>query len=380
MNEKIRIGFISKDNPHDRRPQSGTNFNAFEALKRTGNEVVWIPVRKTVQIKFFAFIFKVLRKLRIYDFPIERSIYFCRQMTKGLDMHLIESCDALFCPFTQVIADELPRPVVYMSDAVFHSMVGYYWNFSSERMVRMGDHLQQCVLDSAASIVLPCQWAIDCATGFYHQSKEKVHLVVYGANLDADDINGVEAFKYKGHLDIAFTGVDWSRKGGDIAVEATKWLNENGIPSTIHIMGARTLDNDIKNLPFVDYIGFLNKNNPEDRRKMIDVMQNADIQLLPTKAECTGIAFCESSAFGLPAFSHDTGGVSDYVIDGVNGRLLPLGSTGDDFGRMIKECLENGELELMSAEGQRLYHERFNWDVWGKETARIISSVAKQRK
>ena len=95
--------------------------------------------------------------------------------------------------------------------------------------------------------------------------------------------------------------------------------------------------------------------------------------LHPAIAECSAIAFCECSAFGVPVFSQRTGGVSDYVIDGRNGYLLPAGSSGADFGRKIKSCLESGEFERMSVEAQAVYKEKLNWTVWAEEMESIIA-------
>ena len=53
-------------------------------------------------------------------------------------------------------------------------------------------------------------------------------------------------------------------------------------------------------------------------------MSSSDILLLPTQAECAGIVFVEASAYSMPIFTHDTGGISNYVINGINGYRLPL--------------------------------------------------------
>jgi hypothetical protein len=71
--------------------------------------------------------------------------------------------------------------------------------------------------------------------------------------------------------------------------------------------------------------------------------------------------------------------VPNYVIDGVNGYLLPIGSTGADFGRMIKSCLENGELCKMHLTSHNLYLERLNWDVWTFKVEDIIKSLINVR-
>ena len=59
----------------------------------------------------------------------------------------------------------------------------------------------------------------------------------------------------------------------------------------------------------MDYVGFLNKNIPEQYQKLITIMGRCNLFLLPTKAECAGIVLCEASAFGLPIFTFDTGGL-----------------------------------------------------------------------
>lgn len=180
-------------------------------------------------------------------------------------------------------------------------------------------------------------------------------------------------FRYNGHLDLLFLGVDWVRKGGWIAVDICRWLNENGIPSTLHIVGVRNLDPAIRKLSFVDYVGFLNKNIPEEYKRLVDLTRLCHCMLLPTLAECSAIAFCESSANGLPVFSHLTGGVADYICEGENGHLLPFGSSGEDFGRKIKQSLESGELERMSVTSRLLYRQKLNWNIWGQRMAEIIA-------
>ena len=119
----------------------------------------------------------------------------------------------------------------------------------------------------------------------------------------------------------------------------------------------------------------MNKNIPEQYTQLVSIIRKCHCLLLPTLAECSAIAFCESSANGLPVFSHNTGGVSNYVYNGKNGYLLPLGSTGIDFGKKIQQCLENGELEKMTVTAPLIYKEKLNWSVWSKKVGVIIQKV-----
>lgn len=95
-------------------------------------------------------------------------------------------------------------------------------------------------------------------------------------------------------------------------------------------------------------------------------------------AECAGIAFAEASAYGLPIFTYNTGGISNYVIDGVNGYALPVNSTELDFYRKIEYCLKTGILKELSVKGPSLYRNRLNWNHWGGEVYHLIRSLLKQ--
>ena len=53
--------------------------------------------------------------------------------------------------------------------------------------------------------------------------------------------------------------------------------------------------------------------------------------------------FCEASAFGLPSLSYATGGVPDYVRDGVNGACLPVGTPAEGFANAVQEMLQDAD-------------------------------------
>ncbi len=44
--KKIRIGFLCDINPLDRRGWSGTYYKLYETIKKTGADVVWIPLNR----------------------------------------------------------------------------------------------------------------------------------------------------------------------------------------------------------------------------------------------------------------------------------------------------------------------------------------------
>lgn len=378
MQKKYRIGYISQFNPLDRKASSGTTFKIAEALRNSLDaEITWIRIRHNLLYRIFDIFLKIINRMDVWkrsDFS--HSITGAYLESFSLNKKAINKCDLLFAPFSSSALYFLKtnKPIIYLSDATFNIMVDYYFKKLSTIAIRSGNQIEQRAMNRASQIILSSDWAYQSAIKDYHQPKEKVHIIEFGANIDKRDIIKCE-FHYNNHLNILFLGVDWERKGGAIAVEACQWLNAQGIKSTLHIVGIRKLDENIKKLPCINYVGFLNKNDPEQYLKLTRIIKESHCLLLPTLAECSAIAFCEASANGLPIFSHITGGTRNYITDGENGYLLPIGASGIDFGRKISECLFSGELERMSLHATKIYSEKLNWETWAQKTKTVIEQT-----
>lgn len=374
----MKIGFIQLHDPMDRRASSGTPYKMAEALRMAGNEVVWVKARKNILYRTYSKVMKFWNGMSRAKVNVSHSSFGSSLLSMSLDRSIIDSCDILFAPFASECLYKLKtdRPIVYLSDATFGIMAGYYYKNLSPCSVRQGNKVEQVAVDKAAEVIVSSDWAAESVVKDYHKDPSKVHVLEFGANVDEKDI-APKVFEYDGHLDILFLGVDWDRKGGGIAVDAARWLNGNDVPTTLHIVGIKNLAPEVQALPFVDNHGNLNKNIPEEYQKLVEVMRKCHCLLLPTLAECAGIAFCESCANGLPIFSHRTGGGSDYVHDGENGYLLPSPSSGEDFGRKIKSSLESGEMARMSETAKHLYRSKFNWKVWAEKMMVIMSALDK---
>lgn len=376
LTKKIKIGYISPCSPFDRKALSGTPYKIGEALTNMGAELIWIPVRHNFVYKLYGKACSVESRVLRTNIMTDHTLIGATLESDSLDKNLISKCDILFSPLSSTALYSLKTdiPIIYLSDATFARMVNFYFHNLSSTGIKQGNKIEQTALDKASEVIVSSQWSYDSVLNDYHQPASKVHVIEFGANIDDEDIIRKD-FHYNGHLDLLFLGVDWKRKGGQIAVDACRYLNEVGIPTTLHVVGIRNLSPEVKNLPYVDYIGFLNKNIPEQYQLLVKTIKQCHCLLLPTLAECSAIAFCESSANGLPVFSHITGGVRNYVEDGRNGYLLPLGSTGEDFGKKILDCLKSGELEKMSKTSVDVYNEKLNWKVWSSKVCDIINKM-----
>lgn len=161
----MKIGFIASGNIHDRTLWSGTISFLADALAR--NNTI-IPLGKKS-----AFLGLCNRALSIMTRrKITRSILAHRLETHQLTRKIHQAnCDVLFAPAaSELIADvDLPdgRPLVYLSDATFHVMNGYYAPLQTGHDQRFLEHCEASSLRKAAAVILSSQWAADDAIRHY---------------------------------------------------------------------------------------------------------------------------------------------------------------------------------------------------------------------
>lgn len=371
---------MSTGNPYDRYTWSGTYYKMRESLENQGYNVKWIRVTRPGLIpklitfchKIFAFFFN--KKItECYLKSLVPYYKFYPEINGNFDMIFAPCCG----PYLNNIETNIP--IIYMSDASPAALFGYYSFGLAEYNMKQGNELEKMALDKCSAIIYGSEWAKNICIKTYNQEEDKIFVLELGANIDDVDINNVIKRKkvknYNGVLNILFLGVDWDRKGGEIAVETTKILNERGIKSIIHILGIKQCPQSCLDKSYVDFVGFLDKNKSDEYNKFIKYLALADIQLLPTKAECAGVVFCESSSCYIPSFTYLTGGTGNYVIDGKNGYKLPLGSTPKDFADKIEDVINKGELLNLKLSARKLYEERLNWNVWGEKTDAIIKNI-----
>lgn len=369
-----RIAFVSLWNPfEDRKAWSGTIFKFREGLEKAGFEVVWIKYRRP---RWCYYLLGVLSKLVPGNsHPFHNRIYF-KACANTINQQLIEDCDYLFFPGGAQMMPYLNvvKPVIYYSDATFHLMSDYYWNPTNRLLDKEGNRCEQAAMDATYLKISASDWAASDAETYYNFPKNRSAVIELGPNLDSTDICPSAPY-CSGKLYILFSGVDWNRKGGDKAIAVVRHLIESGIDCRLMICGVRDLPKWVADLPFVENYGFLDKNNEKEYAQYISLWSKAHIFLLPTVAECAGIVFSESSAFGVPIFTHDTGGIGNYVENGVNGYRMPVHSSPMEFSELIIKCISNGELCSLGAGGLRLYKERLNWEHWADRMRSVINGI-----
>lgn len=378
----MRIGYVSSGSIYDRNRWSGTISFLAESLSKH-NEVVPIEIDE----KIGTTIDKVLSKLTLGHI---RHSYLSMSINRFLLTKKLDSIgrdfDILFAPAASelVACGALPTniPLIYLSDATFHAVNGYYGPAETGYNYRFRDRIEAAALRRADAVIEASRWSGDDAITHYGIDSAKVHVMPFCANLP-DKFEQESAQSHPKTLQaydevkLLLVGVDWKRKGIETAINTTRILNErqSGHHYSLTIAGfARPQGWNDHNIHFA---GRLDKSKPQELEELVRLYQESDIFVLPTRAECAGIVFSEAAMFGLPTVTYATGGTTSYVDDGVTGFCLEPGSSPEAFADALQKIVESGELTEYSNNARRKYERELNWPHWLSQFDAIARGLIK---
>lgn len=375
----IKIGYISPVNPEiDKIKWSGTYYSTFNAIKEIDNvNVEWIEYK---EINF-------LTKLdyKIYQFKHSFKVDFSndyfhsfqsgRLKVRSINQDL-DSFDLIFVPgqVDVLAALSTKTPIAYYTDGTVPLMRDYYWFNMRDDVYREAFHVEKVALKKATYRIGASDWVANSFMKDYGIGKN-IFVMPFGAGIDDGTIVRNQVSENDEPLNILFSGVDWERKGGSIAVKAVQKLVNAGINCQLNICGIRELPDWVKKLSFVKSYGFLNKNNSNDLNEYLSLWKKADIFILPTRAECAGIVFSEAAAFGVPVVTTDTGGIGNYVVNEETGVRLPLSARPDDYSEVILTWLKDKKLEQLSKNARSHYQLESSWKAWNRKFSGLISKI-----
>jgi glycosyltransferase involved in cell wall biosynthesis len=320
-----------------------------------------------------------------------RKKYFCafflaKSIAQAATLWLAgQPVDVIVAPSgaIEIAALQTNLPIVLVGDATYGLLLDYYSRYSHlmKRSVYEMHVIQEQALKKASAVLYSSAWAAQSAIEDYGTDPRKVHVIPFGANLDEKPSREIALARKKPSdcCRLLFLGVDWIRKGGEIAFETLLKLEERGIQAELIVCGCTPpkgfSHQKMKVIPFLD------KNDVRQRKELDELFMSSDFLLVPTRGDCSPIVFCEANAFGLPIVTTSTGGVPEIVKNGENGVLLPIEARGDAYAEVIAEIYQNDQqyAEIVKA-SRAAFEERLNWDVWGTAARRILAEVLEHKK
>lgn len=374
---KKKIAYILTQDPRDKRSWSGICYSCLQQLEKHFDVETFVFQPTWLEHKIIM-VEKVVARLRGQRVQYPFFTWYAKRVGTRVNQALQgKNYDAIFMIGSVVGAYiKTDTPIVYYTDANYHQMVDYYWKNTTARNIREGNDIQKRSLKNNTVNLFASDWAKQDAVDFYGIPEEKCVVGHFGANVDTANFHKAEP--EKGIVNLLFVGVEWQRKGGDVAVECVRQLNKlsKDRKYILHLVGIKP-PYEIKD-DYIKVYGFLNRNIPEQQDLMIHLREIADFFVLPTRAECAGIVFCESSAYGIPSITYDTGGIGSYIVNGENGYRLPMTANGKDFADKILDILSDGnKLAYMKQKAVEMYNDHMNWDALGEQIEKIVNGVKK---
>lgn len=369
MERPLSIGYITVDDPRDRRTWSGTNFFLMRALEQRGAQVVILGPLKPQPVLFLCRVVNFIttrllgRRFNYRDSTILSRAYarMLQRRTKGRRFDLLLAPAGLAT--MAYLRTELP--IVYVNDRCMAGALGYHRILRDlfDWSARDGLDLERRTLEKAALSVFASDWAADAARIAAPAAAGRVRTIPMGANLDAPPPPPADRAFPPPVLKLLFLGVDWADKGGDIAYAALRELRSQGHRAQLVVCGC-DVPASIRDADVVRE-GFLRKSVPGERARLEEHLRTADLLILPTRFEAYGIAFCEAAAYGVPALGTRTGGVPTIVVDGETGHLFAPEEGGRAYASRIIELVRDpGRWQRMRTAARARYERVLTWEAF----------------
>lgn len=216
-------------------------------------------------------------------------------------------------------------PSVIITDVTPHQydLMGEFYNHpvpGDSAIARYKHRVNVDVYNSARLIVPWSNWTKSSLIQDYGILEEKILVIPPGVDVEqwVPPPDGTrEARLEEGNRlpGVLFVGGDFERKGGSLLLD---WFLTRGKERCELHLVTRTPPALAENVPGLHVYTHLNANDPQ----LMQLYAESDLFVLPTLADCFGVALIEAMATGLPVVATQVGGVPDIVEDGQQGFLV----------------------------------------------------------
>ncbi len=380
--DRIKIAYLSVNDPLDKRSWSGTTYYIGQTLARNVGDVHFlgpVPLPKWLD-KLLRAISKSIRIFSKKEYTVKYSLllswYFARVLQKRMHGH---NYDVIVAPAasTEVAFFASSIPIIYISDTTFELISNYYKNDFAQMCAFSkweGNYIENRSLVKSAHLIYSSKWAAQSAVKDYHMAADKMTVMPLAANMDTNPPRSIIFEKQNNTtLTLLYLAVEWERKGGSIAFETMIQLEKMGVATRLIVCGC-TPPSSFSH-PSMEVIPFLNKNLPADHDQFINILSSVHFLLLPTRADCSLLVACEANAYGVPAITTQTGGVPDIVVNDINGYCLPYAAGGDAYASLIAEIFhDEARYHQLIVSSRERFETELNWDKWAARFKEMYQS------
>jgi glycosyltransferase involved in cell wall biosynthesis len=253
-------------------------------------------------------------------------------------------------PFVWAEVGPLRRPRIQDLDCTFDQLEElapiYYNRPPHSGWRRRSGRLMERALFRNVTLFTP--WSRWAADGLVRLGIPRERIRVLPPGVDLEQWRPRPRVESKGPLRLLFVGGNFERKGGLLLLELMRGafagrceldvVTRDEVPATPGVRVHRTEANSAE---------------------LLRLYAQAEVFVLPTRAECFGIATVEALASGLPAIMSNVGGAADIVDHGVTGWLIE--PTAESLAAALEQALAGRErLVEMGLRARGVAEERFD--------------------
>ncbi|MBD1899036.1 glycosyltransferase family 4 protein [Trichocoleus sp. DQ-A3] len=290
--------------------------------------------------------------------------------------------EIVLCPDINLISYlDCKQPTVVWTDASYAGLMNFYTDFSNlcSETIQQLTTMDKLTLDKCSLAIFSSEWAAQAVIDTYQVDSSKVKVIPSGANVECnrtlEDIKEIVEARPLNKCKLLFLGVDWLRKGGDIALEVARELNKTGLNVELTIVGCQPIK---ENPPpdFVVSLGFISKSTEEGLNKINKLIAESHFLIVPSRAEAYGNVFCEANSFGVPCISTNIGGIPTIIKENRNGKVFSLNASINEYCAYISNLFGNyGDYKQLALSSFKEYQERLNWFVATNMAKQMFSTL-----
>ena len=365
-----KLAIINTYDARDIKMWSGIPYHLgkmFETIiDKDSIEYIALPLKRSCSSYIKGFYFNRIKKRNFLSF-IDQS--FITDNTLLIQQRSIGF--KLIITFEFFLVDALKHKdnkVFFWNDATFNNLSNFYSYVSNlaDTSFKSGQRIQKLAIEKSDAIILSSDWAINSAINDYGADTKKIKKVHFASNLSIvpaeNEVKEIINSRDRTKIKLLFLAVDWERKGGDDAVAIVENLNNTGFKAELIVVGT-TVPKRHKNNRNINSFGFINKYIPTGESKLIDFLKSSTFLILPTRADCTPVAFSEANSYGLPVITTDVGGIPSIIKSNINGVLFGISVFVNASTSYIKDVFLRDDLyNELCLNSYKYYQKELAWE------------------
>ncbi len=375
--ERLKIAYLSSENPNNKKVWSGTHYSIYKSLSNVGEVTILGPYQPQFRLFWAKLINQVYLKFFNKRFSYRHSKFISKGYANYFNAKLKgQNFDYIVAPAAscELAYLETNIPIIYISDGTFAGCLNYHDSLQNltKNSIEEGNFIEQQAINKSKYCIVSSEWAKKSMINDYRANPDKVKIIPFGANFDLLPSNKEIDYSIPIQWKILFVGVYWKNKGGEIAYNAFKILLEQGYNVSLTVLGC--IPPNEFNHPNIKVIPFIDKNNAQGQEELNQIYKQHHFLILPTRFDCTPIVINEASAFGIPSIIANTGGVAGHLKENKNGFLINYDDKGKDYATAIENLINHPQEYLnLRKETRKLYDDLLNWNTWTIEFKKIFS-------